>query len=136
MAAKHGTNGVFKLYSGSLRDISNYLELAGIKRAIDTAETSGLGDAAKEYIPGLSDATISGNGQFDVTLDGYIDVALAAQSTTAPTWEYFPGGNTTGQPKYSGSCLITKWDTESKIDDKVTCELELQVTGAITRAIV
>lgn len=136
MAPKHGSLGEFKLYSGSLRDVSGYLELAGIKRAIDTAETTGLKDTAKEHIPGLSDATISGNGQYDVTLDGYIDVALAAQATTAPLWEYYPGGNVTGQVKYSGSCLITKWDTESKIDDKSTCELELQVTGAITRAIV
>lgn len=134
MAAVHGSKGAFKIHDGSsLRDISNYLELAGLKRAADTAETSGLGDSNKEFIKGLREATLNSNGQYDKTLDGYLALIWELDSTT---WEYFPGGDTSGEAKYSGSCILTKWDTESKVDDKSVSEQEFQVTGAITRATV
>lgn len=134
MAATHGTNGRFLIHDGvSLRDISNYLELASLKRAADTAESSGLGDAWKEFVKGLKEATLNSNGQYDATLDGYFALIDALDSTT---WEYYPSGTTTGCVKYSGSCILTKWDEESKVDDKAICENEFQVTGAITRAVV
>lgn len=134
MAATHGTNGILKVHDGSsLRDISNYCELASLKRAAEVAETSGLGDANKEFVKGLKEATLNASGNYDATLDGYLALIWELPSTT---WEYYPSDDATGCVKYSGSCILTKWDDESKIDAKVTNETEFQVTGAVTRAVV
>ena len=135
MAASHGTTGVLKINDNtSLRDVSNYLETAGLKRAIDTAETSGLGDLDKEYVLGLADATIPGNGNYDATLDGYLSDIFDGRVAVA--FEYYPNTTASGSVKYSGNCLLTKWDTESKIDAKNAVDVEFQVTGAVTRATV
>lgn len=135
MAATHGTLGIFKVHDGtSLRDVSNYLETAALKKAIDTAETSGLGDTAKEYVLGLLEASITGNGNYDATFDGYLYAIESGRAAVA--WEYYPADDTSGAVKYSGNCLLTKWDTESKVDAKNTVEIEFQVTGAVTRATV
>lgn len=132
MAASLGTNAVLKLTSGSLRDISTYVDTTGIAKDVEAADVTTLGATAHVYIPGLSDATIPFEGPYDETMDGY----LAVVERTVTTWEFYPNLTTTGKVKYSGSCIVTKYEIKSGVDgaNKMTCEL--QMTGAITRAVV
>jgi hypothetical protein len=133
MAFVHGKSAVFKLddSSGTLRDLSEYLEDASFPRSIETAETTTFGSSAKSYITGLTDATISLSGKFDATADGYL-AGVVGQSATL-SFEYGPAGSTAGLVKYSGECILTSYEVGATVGDAVTASVELQVSGSVTR---
>ena len=133
MAFVHGKNAFFSLEDSvpTVRTLSSYIEDIGFPRSIETAETTSFGSAAKTYITGLTDATISISGRFDSTADGYLTSVLGQTTTIA--WVYGPAGNTSGYVKYSGSAIMTSYEVSATVGDVVTASFELQVTGAITR---
>jgi predicted secreted protein len=138
MAFRHGKNTVFKLdnSSGTLVDLSAYLEEVSVPRSIETGETTTFGSSAKSYITGLSDATISLSGKFDSTLDAHmagIITALSAGTIDTVSFEYGPESSTSTRIKFSGEAIVTSYEVSSPVADVVTCSIELQVTGAITR---
>jgi hypothetical protein len=110
--------------------VSPYLTSVSFPKAIDTAEVTTLGDTAKEYIVGLVDATISAEGIYDPTLDGYIANIVTAGSAA---FEYSPQGTTAGNVKYSGTAILTSYEVATAVDGAGTVSLELQVTGAVTK---
>ena len=61
MAFVHGKNSVFKLdnASGSLNDISAFVNNVDFPETADVAESSVLGASNKTYLVGLRDASIS-----------------------------------------------------------------------------
>lgn len=135
MAFSHGTLGVFKIAdSGStLRDISTYINQAGLARTVEAAEVTALGKTAKVYIPGLSDATIPIEGKFDPTVDGYLAGILRAMST----WEYYPVGEPAGatKPKYSGACMLTNYEITTGVNGAASIRGTIQCSDTITRAV-
>jgi len=136
MAVIHGSQAVLKLNDGtSLRDVSGYVTSTGINRMKDLADTTPIGGSLnKTYIPGLKDATIPLEGNYDVTVDGYLQSMYDNTATAA--FEFYPGGNTTGQPKLTGSFLLSSYNTTTAVGDKGTISAEVQISGAITRTIV
>ena len=133
MAFVHGKSAAFKLdnAAGSLVDYSAYLEEVSMPRSIETAETTTFGSNAKSYITGLSDATISISGKFDVAADATLAAVLGQAATLS--FEYGPAGSASGAVKYSGECIMTSYEIGATVGDAVTASVELQVTGAITR---
>lgn len=130
---RHGKSTVFKIddSGGTLRDISNTLTDVSFPRSIDTAESSSFGDSAKQYVVGLSDATISVSGNFDATIDGYLAGTVGQAATLS--FEYGPEGSTAGYVKFSGECILTSYEVSGAIGDVVTYSAEYQVTGSVTR---
>lgn len=130
---RHGKSTVFKIddSGGTLRDISNSLTDVSFPRSIDTAESSSFGDSAKQYVVGLSDATISVSGNFDATIDGYLAGTVGQAATLS--FEYGPEGSTAGYVKFSGECILTSYEVSGAIGDVVTYSAEYQVTGSVTR---
>lgn len=130
----HGKEAVFKVTDAgaTLRDISDVLNTATLSREVDTAEVSTLGDDDKSYIPGLRDATVSVEGMADVTTSGYLDGLLGVVTT----FEFYPAGTAVGQVKYSGSCILTSFETGAELGGAVTVSGEFQITGGITRTVV
>lgn len=130
----HGKKAVFKVADSgaTLRDVSNILNTATLSREVDTAEVSTLGADDKSYIPGLRDATVSVEGMADVTTSGYFDGILGATTT----FEFYPAGTAVGQVKYSGSCILTSFETGAELGGAVTVSGEFQITGGITRTVV
>lgn len=137
MPPRHGSLAVFKITDAgaTLRDLSTYLTEAPLELSQDTAEVTTLGAAAKVYIPGLADGTFSLNGIFDVTVDGWL-AGLVSVSLAARAYEYYPGGNVTGQPKFVGTAILTKYNPAAQVDDAVKFSAEFQNSGAITRTLV
>lgn len=133
MAFVHGKSAAFKLdnAAGSLVDYSAYLEEVSMPRSIETAETTTFGSSAKSYITGLSDATISLSGKFDVAADATLAAVLGQSATLS--FEYGPAGSASGAVKYSGECIMTSYEIGATVGDAVTASVELQVTGTITR---
>lgn len=136
MAFVHGKSADFRLDNsgGTLTDISTYCDNVSFPRSIETAETTTFqaASSAKTYIVGLTDSTVSVSGKWDATLDAHI-AAVVGQSSTL-SFQYGPAGTTAGNIKYTGECLITSYEVSAAVADAVTFSLELQVTGAVTRA--
>jgi hypothetical protein len=84
---------------------------------------------------GLRDSTISIEGIYDPTADGYLN--LVAGLSTATAFEYFPNGTPVGstKPKFSGNCILTSYEVSTPVDGAATFTAEFQVSGAVTRAV-
>ena len=135
MAFVHGKDSVFKLdnSSGSLTDISSYVNNVDFPETSDVSETTVLGSAgnSKTYIAGLKDSTISLSGLWDSTADAIFG-AVVGQSATL-SFEYSPEGTTGGNIKYTGEAILTSYAISSPVGDVVGYSADMQVSGAITR---
>jgi predicted secreted protein len=133
MAFTHGKDSVFKLdnASGSLTDISTYVNNVDFPETADVSETTTLGADNKTYIAGLKDATISLAGLWDATADAIFG-AVVGQSATL-SYEYSPEGTASGKVKYTGEAILTSYAISSPVGDAVGYSADLQVSGAVTR---
>lgn len=118
---------------GSERDLTSYATSVGLPVEVETAEVSTLGDDDKVYVTGLRDRTISIEGKFDATVDGYLSGLLGG---TARAWKVFPAGSAAGRPYYSGSAILTSYEVTAEIGDAVMWSAEFQNSGAVTRGTV
>ena len=140
MAFTHGKKSKFSIdnSAGSLTDISAYCDDVSLSRDIETAETTSFGDDAKEYIIGLTDASISVSGKFDAagasTVDSVLSGILGQEASVS--FEYVPGGGTIGasNPGYQGECYLTSYEVSGSVGDVTSFSASFQVSGAITRA--
>ena len=133
MAFVHGKNSVFKLdnASGSLTDISAFVNNVDFPETADVAETSVLGASNKTYIVGLKDATISISGLFDATVDAILGAVVGQTATLS--YEYSPEGTASGKVKYTGEAILTNYALSSPVGDVVAYSADLQCSGAVTR---
>ena len=78
MAFVHGKSSVFKLdnASGSITDISAFVNNVDFPETADVAESSVLGASNKTYLVGLRDASISLSGLFDATVDAILGAVV------------------------------------------------------------
>ena len=74
----HGKDAeVYITDSGSTeRNLTTYATSVGLPVSVETAEVSTLGDDDKVYVTGLRDRTISIEGKWDATVDGYLSGLL------------------------------------------------------------
>ena len=133
MAFVHGKSSVFKLdnASGSLTDISSFVNNVDFPETADVAETSVLGASNKTYLVGLKDATIGLTGFFDATADAIFGAVIGQSATLS--FEYSPEGTASGKIKYTGECILTNYALSSPVGDVVAYSGDLQVSGAVTR---
>jgi len=134
MAFVHGKSSVFKLdnASGSLTDISTYVNSVDFPETADVAETTTLGSSSKSYIVGLKDATLSVSGLWDATIDGILGAVVG--QTASLSFEYSPEGTSSGKVKYTGECIVTSYSQSSPVGDVVGFSADMQVSGNVTRA--
>ena len=137
---RHGKSARFELdnAANTLVELSDVIEDISFSQSLETAETTTMGNSAKTYITGLSDATISVSGKFDATIDAQINAVqagLADGTITSSSWTYRANSGIVGagNPEYQGEALITSYEVSASVGDVVTFSLELQVTGAIVR---
>ena len=133
MAFTHGKDSVFKLdnASGSLTDISSFVNNVDFPETADVSATTTLGADNKTYIAGLKDATISLAGLWDATADAIFG-AVVGQSATL-SYEYSPEGTASGKIKYTGEAILTSYAISSPVGEAVGYSADLQVSGAVTR---
>ncbi len=137
---RHGKNTYFALGSAgtesTLVNLSTYLMQVQFPRPIDVAETSTFGTTAKTYVVGLYGSTISFTGRWEPTVDAQLAGLLG--NSTAVSFEYGPGGNTAAQTpalvKYTGSGFLTSYDVQGAVGDMVGFSVQMQISGAVTRA--
>ena len=124
---KLGTQGV----PGTATDRSTYFDSVTFPREADEVETTAFGNAGnKTFIAGLKGATFSGSGNYDATIGAHLDAVYDAQ--TVIVFEYGPVSSVTGQPKYTGSCIITSFEIGAAVGEKIPFSVSLRITGAVT----
>ena len=130
---RHGKAAVFKIddSGGTLRDISNTLNSVSFPREAETLETTSFGSSDRSYVVGFKNQTISIEGSFDATVDGYLAGVLGAADSLS--FEYGPEGSTSTYTKYTGECFLTSYETSAGVGDIVSFSAEFQITGAVTR---
>lgn len=137
MPAAHGKKAVVQLDNGAgtLTAITAYLAKSSLERMRETAETTVFGLDDKAYVVGLKDATFSGEGNFDPALDLILHDDIG-DNTNTKTLQFDPQGSTSGLPRYSVECWVTKYSIDTDVGDKGGCSFEVQCTGAVTRSTV
>lgn len=137
MAFEPGKGQVFKVdnSAGTLTDISAYLTDVGFPREVDTEEVTTLGKNAKVYLVTLSDGTISLEGKWDgaaLALDAILSGILGQAATVS--FEYGPGGSSTGDVKYTGEAILTSYEPSGSVGGAVEFSAELQCSDTVTRS--
>ena len=133
MAFVHGKDSVIKIdnSSGSLTDISAYVNNIDFPISADVAETTVMGVDNKTYIVGLKDASLSISGLWDATIDGILGVVVGQSATLS--FEISPEGTASGKIKYTGEMICTEYGQNPPVGDVVSYSASFQVTGAVTR---
>jgi hypothetical protein len=138
MAMSHGMVSHFSVEDSAgstLRTLTTYITDVEFPLSQDVAETTTKGQTAKTYVQGHTDATITINGRWDNTVTTGPDVVLFGLVGDAGTvgFEFGPEGNTNGDVKYSGECILTGYSVSSPLADVVGFTAEFQITGAVTK---
>ncbi|CAB5220407.1 hypothetical protein UFOVP238_46 [uncultured Caudovirales phage] len=129
----HGRNTFFSIAdsSGTVYDLSPVLKQVNFPVTLDTPETTAFGSTNKSYVVGIKDAKFTCSGMYassaDVVLQGIFGYA------TARAFQYGPQGNTTGYPRYTGSCFLVNYQVTGAVGDMVGFSCDFQVSGSITR---
>ncbi len=97
---RHGKAAVFKIddSGGTLRNISDTLNSVSFPREAEVLETTSFGSSDRTYVVGFKNQTISIEGSFDATVDGYLAGVLGAEASLS--FEYGPEGSTSTYTKY------------------------------------
>lgn len=130
---RHGKAAVFKIddSGGTLRNISDALNSISFPREAEVLETTSFGSSDRTYIVGFKNGTISIEGSFDATYDGYLAGVLGQDATLS--FEYGPEGSTATYTKYTGECILTSYESTAGVGDVVSVSAEFQISGAVTR---
>lgn len=140
MATAHGS--VAKLYANGY-DLSAYMRTATFAGTADVADTTVWGLGSKTYIPGFSDATLTGEGIYDADMAPGLankpdDVLAAALgNATKSNITYLPRGDSLGARARLLRADETSYEITSPRDDISAVSFEAQSsTGAAASAVV
>lgn len=134
MSFTHGSKAVLKVADdagGTLQDISDALSEGASEQTVDTAEVSAFGDTAKAYIAGLEDGNLTFSGHFRNDANKVHDV-LKDIKRKIVAFEWFPQGETSGNAKQAGDCILTSYSVSSSVSGAVSVSGTFQITGGIT----
>jgi predicted secreted protein len=135
MAFSHGKDFKIRLGStgtpGTLVDISAYCNSVAFPSERETAETTTFNKASKTRIAGLRDGSFSFEGFFDPTVDAQLDGVL--KHPTASTLVSFEVTPQVGGPVYTGTCIVTSYETSGDVGGVVTFSAEAEISGDVTR---
>ena len=131
----HGKKTVIKVdnSAGSLQDLSAYFNATSLQRVQELLETTCFGATAKTYIAGFPDAKIPIGGFWDATVDNHLAGILGVENSSI---ELYPEGTASGMVKYTAEAILITYDFSTGAHQASAWTGELQVTGAVTRAII
>ena len=119
----HGLNADLTL-DGTTFD--TYTTTTTLNFSQDTSDVSAYGDADKEYIAGMEDATLSTSGNWDSTQDA-ASYAMLDGASVATAFQ--PDGTI----DYSQNAICTQYSITAPASGAVTYSHSLQRTGGTTR---
>lgn len=136
----HGKDSQFLLEDSAgttLRNISPYCDSVEFNQENDNHDNTTFGAEGHTFAGGLTNGTISIGGLFDKTaLVGPHTVLQSLVGFETPVgFEYGPEGNTAGQVKLSGECLLETYSTSAPVADLVKFTATLRISGSVTAGV-
>lgn len=134
--AQHGRTAGLGFYDSSTayRNVTGYLKSIEYNVEAETNEVTVFSSSNKEksYVAGNTDGTISVEGVWDPTVDGYFYGVLGKQKYV----HYFPASTNktnTSFRNYKQYGILTSYSPPATVDDANTFSAEWQMTGVRTR---
>lgn len=125
---------VFKLGSAAapstLIDLSSTLEEVKAGFDVNVMDTTTFGGNDKSFEGGLRETSVSLSGLWNPGVDGQM---FALAGAPFVNFEYGPLGNAVGNPKYTGSAVLSKYEPPAKVGEVIKFSAELKTTGPVTR---
>lgn len=125
MTTYTGNDGVIKIGANTVGEARDW----SINESAGVLEDSVLGDTAESYLPNKTAFTGTINALFDEADAG--QAAITVGATVA--FELFPRGETTGDPRRSGSGIITAVNETAAHDGLIEASFEFQGSGDLTK---
>lgn len=117
-------------------NLSAFFNSADIAATVETAETTTFGNAAKTYIPGLKDSTLSLAGLFDGAASAVDEVLAAALGGSALITIAPAGAGAIGNRASLADALATSYSLAATVSDAVQVSAEAQVTGGLLPGVI
>lgn len=100
----------------------------------ETLDVTTFGDSDREFIQGLRSATMSISGYFDPNNSTGPDKGLADMLADNDGFTFtLDFGTSSPISRYSGSALLSSYETTSDVAGVISFSGSLQCTGAVTR---
>lgn len=125
MATHHGKDGTCKVGANTVAEIKNW----SLDESADTVEDSAMGDSAKTYIVGMTDASGTITCHWDET-DTTGQEAMTIGSSV--TLNLYPEGADTGDTYATMTALINSVGVSVDMGDIIERSFGFQVTGGVT----
>ena len=136
MAFKAGYQGDFRLDNagGTLTDIRPYIDTVSVTQSNETLDVSALGTVSKSYLTGMQDGQVSFSGPYDTTIAQHLSGLRAAHAAGTATFsfQWGPGGSTSGEAQVTGECILTSYDLSTGTGGRAEYSASLQLSGTIT----
>jgi hypothetical protein len=113
-------------------NLSSYFDETTLARMADILETTTFGATGKAKVGGLTDGNISASGKFDSTADAALGNSLGVSA--AFIFKTGSGSNSTTNPAYSGTMVLSKYDIKGAVGGVVESDVAWEISGAVTRA--
>ena len=135
MSFRHGKNTAVLVQQ---YNISSYLNEVSSSQSIETAETSTFGTAAKTYVAGQNDATISFSGLYDGAANAIAEIFEAIiDNDSTPVITICPdGGLTVGSKATLAQAKQTSYEISAPVTDVVSLSGEFQVTDGMRGGVI
>jgi predicted secreted protein len=133
VAFRHGKNAALAFNAVQLGAFGNE---GSINLDIDTSETSAFGQNWKSYLSGQGGGTVTFSGHYDPAAGGPGPTITPRLFSDSTAFVFYPGGNTSGQTSWTGTCIVTNYTESASTTDRVNFSVTLQTTGTVTPATV
>ena len=120
---------------GALSDISDQVDTIspGGGKVIQSLDVSTFADAAERVIAGIEESQeFSLSGPFDDKTPTGIDSIMGTAIGTILSFEINPAGTVSTRRKYTCEVLVTSYQPDLTVKDKVGYTLVLKLDGAMT----
>lgn len=105
-----------------------------LERELDEAEVTTMCSTIKDYIPGLAESTLEFEGLYQ-SGETEVDYQLDNTFGEVVSWRYRPAGTGVGLPSYAFNGFLQEYSIEATVDEAVTIEGTIRLTGSVVRTI-
>lgn len=136
--SKFKVSGVSQIHidnsAGTLLNVSAYVEtLSALGKEIMPLEVTTFADSAERFISGIEvSQEITLSGPFDDTASVGIDSIAGTLVGVIASVQFAPIGTASGQRKYTGEFLWTKYSVNSAVKERVSYELVGKLDGTLS----
>lgn len=114
--------------NGTLTEITNSINQASLRGAMEIIEKLGLGETARTKYPSMVSASVPINGFVNSTTDAIFGPLIGNRTSISKTFQYY-----NGLKYYTGEAYPTEVEFSGSAGDLQAFSASLDVTGPVNR---